>query len=476
MRVLLTGATGYIGRRLLDRLQADKKLKLRLFVRHKEALHHGLRPGVEVCEGDTFNMDSLRRALKGVYTAYYLIHSMGAAKGNFEELDRVSAQNFRDACIGAGVRRIIYLGGLGVKDHTSRHLRSRIETGEILSAFPDRIQTIWFRAGIIIGSGGASFEIIHNLVDKLPVMIAPRWVHTLTQSVGLDDVLEYLDRARKLRHRGNLVVDIGSGRMSFLDMLRRAASVLELRRVIIPVPFFSPKMSSYWLILFTPVPFRIARALVDGLKYETLMQNDNAKRFFPGVKPVSYEEALLKALQEMENEQVVSRWSDGSHGEVHYIEERRARLTAVHLDSRRQPVGNLPASKIYQSIMAIGGENGWFRYGFLWKLRGHADKLAGGAGLNRGRRHRKKLRIGDCVDFWKVIDIEHNKRLLLLAQMKMPGKGWLEFVIEPSALIQTAYFVPKGVAGVIYWYMMFPFHAVIFRNMAREIVRRAEQF
>ena len=298
MKVLLTGATGYIGSRLKERLLKDETLQLRLFVRNKKKIQDKYRNRVEIFEGSTFDKDSLQKALKGIDAAYYLIHSMGT-KGDFQELDRLSAENFLNACIDAKVRKIIYLGGLGRKDTASKHLLSRIETGETLSSRPESIQTIWFRAGIIIGSGSASFEIIRNLVQKLPMMITPRWVHTKTQPIGISNVLEYLYQAKNLDMKKNLVVDIGSDQMSFKEMLIRAAKVMGLRRLLIPVSLLTPRLSSYWLILLTPVSFRIAKALVEGLKSETIIQNDNAKRYFLQISLLSYEDAVKIALQEM---------------------------------------------------------------------------------------------------------------------------------------------------------------------------------
>jgi uncharacterized protein YbjT (DUF2867 family) len=299
MNILLTGATGYIGSQLKEKLLQDENVRLRLFVRNAGKVKEPVGGRVEVYEGSTFDKDSLQKALEGVNVAYYLIHSMGA-KGDFEELDRTSAENFRDACIAAGVKRIIYLGGLGVKETASKHLLSRIETGEILSNQPERIQTLWFRAGIIIGAGSASFRIIRSLVRKLPLMITPRWVHTKTQPIAVQNVLEYLFLAKDLETKENLIIDIGSEEMSFKHMLERAARVMGLRRLLIPVPILSTRLSSYWLILFSPVSYRIARALVDGLKSETIIQNDNAKIYFPQVSPLSYEKAIQDALSEDE--------------------------------------------------------------------------------------------------------------------------------------------------------------------------------
>jgi uncharacterized protein YbjT (DUF2867 family) len=295
MNILLTGATGYIGRRLKERLIEEENVHLRLFVRNAQKVHEESSDKVEIAEGNTLDKGSIQTALKGIDSAYYLIHSMGA-KGDFEHLDRLSAKNFLDACVEAQVKKIIYLGGLGDKETASKHLKSRIETGEILSSQPHHIQTLWFRAGIIIGSGSASFKIIRNLVEKLPIMITPRWVHTMTQPISVSDVLEYLFQAKDLEIKGSLMIDIGSERMSFKDMLLRASKAMGLKRRLIPVPVLSPRLSSYWLILMTPVPIRIARALIEGLKSETTVQNENAIKYFPHIRPLSYEESIRRAL------------------------------------------------------------------------------------------------------------------------------------------------------------------------------------
>lgn len=295
MKVLLTGSTGYIGRGLAVRLLNESDVHLRLFVRNRKKVPFTSLDKLEIFEGNALDEESLVRALSGIDTAYYLIHSMGA-KADYSELDKTIATNFREASIRAGVKRIIYLGGLGTKETASKHLLSRIETGEILGAKPDRIQTIFFRAGIIIGSGSASFEIIRNLVQKLPVMTTPRFVHTQTQPISVHDVLTYLIQAKDLEEKSNQIIDIGSEQMSFKAMLQRTANLMGLRRLIIPIPVFTPKLSSYWLVLITSVPYRIASALVEGLRSETVVQNDNAKRFFPDIHPMSFDEAVKRAL------------------------------------------------------------------------------------------------------------------------------------------------------------------------------------
>lgn len=472
-RVLITGATGYVGRRLSERLLIRKDLALRLLVRNKNKVRPGEPGRLKIIEGDTFERQALQEAVAGIDTAFYLIHSMGTG-GDFEDLDRRSAENFRDACIAAGVKRIIYLGGLGESESASRHLLSRMETGEILSKYPARIQTIWFRAGVIIGAGSASFEIISNLVQKLPLMVTPRWVNTRTQPIGIEDVISYLEQAVTFAaESGNLVVDVGAAPMSFKEMLLDAARVMGLRRRIIPVPVLSPKLSSYWLILLTPIPYKMAAALVDGLKSETLVLNQNARRCFPAIKPKNYARSVRDALEEIEQDQVLSRWCDSSGGVTCDIPGQDDIHRAILRDVRTVPLAGLSPAAVFQSACAIGGQTGWYTYNILWQLRGLIDKLMGGYGLNRGRRERASLRVGDALDFWKVADIKENKRLLLLAQMKVPGKAWLEFDIRDDVLTQTAHFFPRGLLGRLYWYSIMPLHSLVFNDLARQIVAHA---
>jgi uncharacterized protein YbjT (DUF2867 family) len=297
MNILLTGATGYIGGRLRQALPNDPAVRLRLLVRDRRRLRPEASSSADIVEGSTFDRGSLYQALRGIDVAYYLIHSM-TAREDFEKLDRLSAANFLDACLREGVKRIIYLGGLGHRESASKHLLSRLETGEILSSEPELIQTICFRAGVIIGAGSASFLIIRNLVAKLPVMTTPRWVRTMTQPIGIDDVVRYLVAAKDLNVQGNLIVDIGSDRMTFKEILGRTARLMGRRRLIVPIPVLSPRLSSYWLVLLTPVPVRMAKALIDGLKSETVVANENARIYFPNITPIAFEDALRCALSE----------------------------------------------------------------------------------------------------------------------------------------------------------------------------------
>ena len=469
MKILLTGSTGYIGRRLKQKLLLDENVQLKLLVRNKKSVCE-LEKKVEIIEGDTFNKDALRIALKDVDTAYYLIHSL--SNENYKDLDKISAQNFLDIANECGVKRIIYLGGLGVKnEHTSEHLLSRIETGEILSSNKN-VQSIWFRAGVIIGSGSASFEIIRNLTEKLPVMTTPKWVNTLAQPISIDDVLSYLQEAISIDTKKNLIVDIGSKALTYKEMMIGTANALGLKRIIIPLPFMSINISSYWLNLFTPVPFSVAKALIEGLKSEVTIQNDNAKKYFPNIVPISYEDSVRNAIKEIEENQVISRWNDTADG-VWEKNNSNQISQALYMDRKEADISHIQAQKVYQSFTSIGGENGWFAFDFLWELRGFIDKMIGGVGLKRGRRSQCDLRISDCLDFWKVVDLKENERLLLYAQMKLPGEAWLEFKIKDNKLIQSAYFYPKGVFGRLYWYSLVPLHYFIFKNMINSIIKKA---
>lgn len=472
MRVLLTGANGYIGRRLKHALMQKGDCTIRLMVRNPQSLSSKAKETCEIIKADVMAPETLDDALRDIDVAYYLIH--GLTHSNFRDLDRLSAQNFLDACIRQKVKKIIYLGGLGDKQTGSEHLLSRIETGEILSSAPQSVQCIWFRAGVIIGSGSASFEIIRNLVQKLPVMITPKWVSTLITPIGVDDVIRYLVAALELETGENRIIDLGEEAMSYSDLMLRVAAGMGLKRYLIPVNVLTPKLSSYWLTLFTPVPFGVASSLIEGLKSEVVTTNTLRHELFT-ITPHTLEEAVHHAIEEIESNQVISRWSDSGVGSAQSDSSDNI-ANAIFIDRRVVDFGDIPPQNIYRSFCMIGGESGWFGYDWLWRIRGVIDKLFGGAGINRGRRDSHHLRIGDSVDFWKVVDLVENERLLLFAQMKLPGKAWLEFKIQGHTLIQSAYFYPDGVSGRLYWYSLIPVHHLIFGNMADSIIKRSAQF
>lgn len=469
-KILLTGANGYIGRRLKHVLAQDDSIQLRLMVRNLGSFATTTKETTQIVSADVLDPISLHKALEGIDTAYYLIH--GLDHGNFREIDRTGAQNFLQACIDQGVKRIIYLGGLGDKKTGSEHLLSRIETGEILSSRPDKVQCIWFRAGVIIGSGSASFEIIRNLVQKLPIMITPKWVRTPITPIGVDDIISYLSQALYLETTESLMIDLGEETMSYGELMIRVANAMGLKRYLFPLNVLTPKLSSYWLALFTPVPFSVASSLIEGLKSEVIVTNTLRHEYF-SIHSLSLEETVKRAISQIESNQVLSRWSDSGLG-AWEIDHTHDIADALYIDRRIVPLGDLSRESVYRSFCKIGGKNGWFGYDWLWNLRGFIDKLFKGAGMNRGRRHPHTLRLGDSVDFWKVVDLVENERLLLFAQMKLPGKAWLEFKILDGKLIQTAYFYPYGIVGRAYWYALIPLHYLIFTNMIHSLLAQAK--
>lgn len=471
--VLITGATGFVGRRLLYSL-LDDDIKIRLLVRNKNKLESSFLQRCEVYEGDTFNIDVLNNALRGVNTAVYLIHMMGKDE-NYAEKEKISAENFRICCERNSVGQIIYLGSLGESDTDSQHIKSRLMTGEILGRNPERVSLAWFRAAVIIGSGSASFEIIRNLVEKLPLMIAPRWVNTETCPIYIDDVIEYLKAAIMAQSPIHAKIDIGMPPTTFKKMLLDASEVMGLKRIIITVPVLTPRLSSYWLILFTPVNFDLARELVLGLKTKTVKTNRNAEDIFPFIKVKSFKESVKKAIEEIEKNQVISRWCDSSKGMVCDVPQAPDIAKAVYKYSCFKNIDKPLTHPIFETCKTLGGSRGWYALNFLWSIRGFIDKIFGGYGLSRGRRLEKDLRVGDVIDFWKVVRIDDGERLLLQSQMRIPGKAWLEFVVNEDIFSQTAYFYPKGLSGRLYWYAFLPVHILIFRKMMSNIISESQK-
>lgn len=470
MKVMLTGSTGFVGRRLLNRISSEN-IEINLLVRNPDKLEQSIKERCNIFRGDTFDIEKLKEALSGVDVAVYLIHMMGQNE-DYLSAEKKSAENFIKACEQCSVKRVIYLGGLGKKGFLSKHLESRYLTGEILSS-SEKVQCLWFRAGVIIGSGSASFEIIRSLVEKLPVMIAPKWVNTRTSPIFIEDVIHYLKEAIFTDYEKTVQIDIGMNPMTFKDMILKTAKVLGLKRYIVTVPVLTPKLSSYWLILFSPVNFDIAKELVMGLKYESSLENDNAKKIFPKIVVTDFEEAVRKSIEEIKKNQVISRWCDSSKGKVCDVPLVPEIGKAIYVDRYIVKFNKEKTIRLYNVCKSVGGENGWFVLNFLWSIRGLIDKLIGGYGLNRGKRS-GDLRIGDSVDFWKVIDLRENQRLLFEAQMKLPGKAWLEFSIQDDIFSITTYFYPKGLGGRLYWYVMLPFHRLIFKMMQKDILRQAE--
>lgn len=472
-KIFIAGATGFVGRRVLKEL-INFDLKISVLLRNKFKLESELREKVDIYEGDILDSGILNSALKDVQTALYLVHMMGESE-EYAEREKNAAENFLNTCIENGVKRIIYLGGLGEKSTASKHLLSRYVTGEILCSAPEKVKTIWFRAGVIVGSGSASFEIVRSIVEKLPFMVAPKWVNTLTSPVFIGDVVKYIVSSVLTEKDIHGQVDIGMKPMTFKDMVIKTGKVMGLKRFMITVPVLTPRLSSYWLILFSPVNFMIARELVMGLKSESIKSNILAEKYFPETKVTDFEEAVKISLNEIERDQVISRWCDSSKGKKCDVPLVSDIAKAVYVDRYTSYFDEAIGEKLFEVCKSVGGKNGWFALDFLWEIRGFIDKLIGGYGLNRGKRVTKDIRVGDVIDFWKVIDIVENKRLLLEAQMKVPGKAWLEFSIIDNIFTQTAYFYPKGLGGRIYWYSMLVFHKIIFKMMMKNMIERASK-
>ena len=467
--LLIAGATGYVGSRLLRRLEHDG-LSVRCLCRNPETLKARVSPTTELVVGDLLQRASLGAALSGVDTAFYLVHSMRAGR-DFESDERRAAENFAEAAREAGVRRIIYLGGLAQGD-LSQHMRSRAETGNILRS--SGIPVIEFRASIVIGSGSASFEMIRALVERLPVMVTPRWVNTAAQPIAIEDVIEYLAAAVDLFLPGNLTVEIGGRDVtSYVGIMREFARQRKLRRWIMPVPFLSPSLSSRWLTLITPVYAPIGRCLIESVRNPSVVESTLAGELFD-VRPMGIERAIERALANEDRPNPESRWSDARPA-VCDVPLAPARDWLVNEQTIRVP---LAPDQAFAPIRKIGGQTGWYFGDLLWRIRGLIDLTAGGVGMRRGRPDPETPLEGSTLDFWRVERYEPGRRLRLAAEMRLPGRAWLEFRAEPDGsatlLTQIAQFEPRGLAGLLYWYLLWPVHQVMFRGMLRRIAVVAE--
>jgi uncharacterized protein YbjT (DUF2867 family) len=467
--ILLTGGTGYIGGRLLKALEASGR-RVRCLARRPEFLQARVQPGTEVVAGDCLDRSTLGAAMAGVHTAYYLVHSMGSPR-DFEEEDRKAATNFVDVARGAGIQRIIYLGGLGdASSELSSHLRSRQEVGEILRS--SIVPVVEFRASIILGSGSLSFEMIRALVERLPIMICPRWVSTPAQPIAIEDVVAYLVEALSLPAEGHRVFEIGGAdQVSYADIMREYARQRGLHRCMISVPVLTPRLSSLWLGLVTPVYARVGRKLVDSLRHPTVVRDASASRVF-SVRPRGLRDAMTRALHNEDREFAQTRWSDALSSAGRPQPWGGVRFGARLVVSRVIQVNGSP-KLVFAPIRRIGGDTGWYFANFLWRLRGLVDLLAGGVGLRRGRRDPETLQVGDTLDFWRVEEFDADRRLRLAAEMKVPGRAWLEFEVTGDAahstIRQTALFDPLGLFGLVYWYGLYPLHRWIFAGMLRKI-------
>ncbi len=474
-KILLTGATGYVGGRLLPLLLAAGH-SVRCLTRWNSAGEKSLPAQAEFVQGDVVSGDGLDEALRGIHTAYYFIHSMGC-KDDFEPIDRKAATNFAEACSRNGVKRIIYLGGLGNPDHKlSKHLRSRQDIGDILRSSSANV--VEFRASIIIGSGSLSFEMIRSLVERLPVMICPKWVRVQAQPIAIEDILAYLTEALDLPDSETIIFEIGGpDQISYGEIMHRYAAQRGLIRWMISVPFLTPYLSSLWLGLVTPLYSRVGRQLIDSLRNPTLVSNNVADKYFQ-VRPRSTDQAIARALVCEDHEFAETRWSDAFSSGSAKKNWGGVRFGSRLVDSRTLKTKSL-AKEAFTPIRKIGGDTGWYYGNWLWKIRGFLDLLVGGVGIRRGRRDPDHLHVGDTLDCWRVEQFEEGHLLRLSAEMKVPGRAWLEFEVTEedgvSTVRQTAIFDPVGLMGLAYWYALFPLHQFVFAGMIRNLVRATEK-
>ncbi|MBK6880476.1 MAG: SDR family oxidoreductase [Elusimicrobia bacterium] len=473
-KVVLTGATGYVGGRLLKDLESAGH-RVRCLVRRPELLRGRADAGTEIVRSDLSDYTTLVEALRGAEAAYYLVHAMGAPV-DFENEDRRLADVFSRAARAAGVGRLIYLGGIcpAQGEKLSAHLRSRQEVGRLFHA--SGVPTLELRASIILGSGSLSFEIIRSLVERLPVMVTPRWVRVRAQPIFIDDVLAYLLQSLEVPLPASRVYEIGGAEvMSYGALMNEYARQRGLRRWMIPVPVLTPRLSGIWLNLVAPVYARVGRKLVESIRHATVVERADALRDFP-VRPVGVREALARVLMGEERHFNATRWADAVSSQANERAWRDARWGVRIVDYRVTESGG-SVENAFRHIERIGGKNGWYFWNFLWRWRGWLDALVGGVGLRRGRRDPHRLRVGDALDYWRVELIEPGRRLRLRAEMKLPGRAWLEFDVKPKAegceIHQTAIFDPLGLWGLVYWYALLPVHKWIFSGMLRAIARRA---
>lgn len=470
MKILLTGTTGYIGQSLLPSLLKDGH-EVICCVRdaNRFDVTKYQSDKLSVIEVNFLDINSLHAIPDDIDVAYYLIHSMSAINQDFEKLERISANNFKDRIQKTKTKQVIYLSGIINDAKLSKHLNSRKAVEEILSSTTFHLTTL--RAGIILGSGSASFEIMRDLVEKLPFMITPRWLNTKSQPIAIRNVIEYLKGVLLFEYAFDKSFDIGGPEiLTYKAMLLGFAKVRNLKRVIITVPVMTPKISSYWLYFVTSISFTLAANLVKSMSVEVICRNNNLREML-GIRLLSFKEAILLAFDRIQHDSVVASWTDALTSNA--IQEGFSKLLNVptfgcYVDSRKAELTNV--DKALNKIWSIGGENGWYYANWLWEVRGFLDKLSGGVGLRRGRKNSTMIYTGDSLDFWRVLYAsKDDKRLLLFAEMKLPGEAWLEFKIVGNTLYQTATFRPLGLWGRMYWYSVLPFHGFIFRNMLKEI-------
>ena len=473
--ILLTGATGYVGGRLL-RVLEERGERVRCMARRPGSLTQRTALATEVVKGDVFDTASLERALAGVDVAFYLIHSMGST-GGFEEMDRRAARNFVSVATKAGVKRIVYLGGLGQGPKLSAHLRSRQEVGRIFRA--SDVCTIELQASIVIGSGSLSFELVRALTERLPMMIMPRWVQVKAQPIGIEDLLGYLYESIRIPISESRMVEVGGQEtLSYRDLMEAYARERGLPRLMIEVPFLSPWLSSLWLGLVTPGYARVGKKLIEGVRNQSVVENKGAIDLY-SVSPMSAREAIKRALICEEKSFEEGGWSGAvSSAESRLPGPETAWMGVRYIDRQVRCVKASPVH-VFRAISRIGGRNGWYAFNGLWRMRGAIDYWVGGVGSRRGRPYGRDLQSGDHLDFWRVERFEAGRLLRLVSEMKLPGKAWLEFEVkacgQDTEIHQTAIFYPSGLAGRFYWYAVLPFHALVFQTMIRNMGVWAER-
>lgn len=477
-KILVTGATGYIGSSLVRKL-LSVGYNVRAMVRNYHDVDiYDRAKDVEVFQADALKPDSLKKALQDISVAYYLIHSMAAGKG-FEQRDIMAAKNFADSAKSASVKRVIYLGGLGEENsNLSSHLKSRHEVGRILSS--SGIPVTEFRAAIIVGSGSLSFEMIRYLTERIPLMICPRWVFTKTQPIFIDDVLSYLTAAIKNEESIGRIIEIGGKDiLTYGDLMLIYARQRGLKRFILRVPVLTPRLSSYWVHLVTPIPSSMAIPLIQGLKSEVVVRNEDAAQIFPNICPQSYEDSVKNALRKLHPDKISSIKQIQAHTGhlrlLHFCTQKEGMI----IESKKTDIRVAPKD-LFKVIEAMGGENGWWGLECVWRFRGLIDRILGGEGFVSYRSKRHRTEVGDQIDFLDVEKITEFKELLLTVRFKLPGQGWMRFKIDSNdphkiTLYLTIFFAPKGLWGLFYWYSLLPFHRAVFNIMLRKIVLEAKQ-
>lgn len=472
-KILLTGANGYIGRNLLENL-SHGNYEIYCTVRDKNRFSFIEKENIKIIELDFLDKSTLYRIPNDIDIVYYLMHSMSSSHKNFINLESEVANNFVEYIETTKVKQVIYLTGMLNEEKLSTHLESRQKVEQVLSKGKFNLTTL--RAGIIIGAGSASFEIIRDLVEKLPIMVAPKWIKTKCQPISVIDVIKILTSIILKEGTYNQAYDIsGEEILTYKQMLLEYAKYRKLKRFIISVPVLTPKLSSYWLYFVTSVPFALARSLVDSMSIDFIARNNYLVDLLD-IKPLNYHESIASAFDKIKQNTVISRWTNAiSNGKLDSNIEKYIKIPVKGclIDKRSEFIKN--REDVLNTLWCIGGQNGWLYANILWKFRGFIDKLVGGVGLNRYRRNARIIENGDVIDFWRVILANKEKGILILyAEMKLPGEAWLEFIVRNDKIYQKACFRPRGLSGRLYWYLLLPFHTLIFRGMLKQIVKKSE--